>query len=390
MIWTNKWGFYNSNSSAKNYFASSLQIADTTASTTSATGALIVAWGVGIAGALNLQAQNSTVSEFVTTVANSQAAPTNGHSYTVIWNTQAVAHIAQKIDLGTSAQAHTGLLINAQGASTSQRAIKIDTSTTGSWIGIEIVGTSTTVTQRWISIALTWDPGWVPHQWLYINTLWGWSTTNLTEYSAKFDNPSISTMYFNTYNTTGRVWIYMVSSSSAQDYYSNSLADTPTIFTINWNALTSGKIMSLNSTKSGALAAKSTGYFELFTSRTNTATTGTVADSYDLSYIKRTSVQNGAGWTLTSAGSVLKLENSATQTAGTLTDTVDVLKLNQSATSTWFLINWQQAWVTKFSVDKDGVIAIGNTVQAAIAIASTHKVTVVIGWVTYYILASNV
>lgn len=53
--------------------------------------------------------------------------------------------------------------------------------------------------------------------------------------------------------------------------------------------------MSLNSTKSGALAAKSTGYFELFTSRTNTATTGTVADSYDLSYIKRTSVQNGAG-----------------------------------------------------------------------------------------------
>ena len=37
-----------------------------------------------------------------------------------------------------------------------------------------------------------------------------------------------------------------------------------------------------------------------------------------------------------------------------------------------------------------GALAIGNTVAAAVAVASTHKVTIVIGGVTYYLLASNV
>jgi hypothetical protein len=37
-----------------------------------------------------------------------------------------------------------------------------------------------------------------------------------------------------------------------------------------------------------------------------------------------------------------------------------------------------------------GSVAIGNTVASAVAVASTHKVTVVIGGVTYYLLATNV
>jgi hypothetical protein len=37
-----------------------------------------------------------------------------------------------------------------------------------------------------------------------------------------------------------------------------------------------------------------------------------------------------------------------------------------------------------------GVVAIGNTVAVGAAVASTHKVTMVIGGVTYYLLASNV
>ena len=37
-----------------------------------------------------------------------------------------------------------------------------------------------------------------------------------------------------------------------------------------------------------------------------------------------------------------------------------------------------------------GAIAIGNTVAAAASVASTHKVTISIGGVTYYLLASNV
>lgn len=37
-----------------------------------------------------------------------------------------------------------------------------------------------------------------------------------------------------------------------------------------------------------------------------------------------------------------------------------------------------------------GALSIGNTVQTAASVASTHKVTVVIGGVTYYLLATNV
>jgi hypothetical protein len=44
----------------------------------------------------------------------------------------------------------------------------------------------------------------------------------------------------------------------------------------------------------------------------------------------------------------------------------------------------------KGALTVDGVVAIGNTVAAGVAVASTHKVTISIGGVTYYLLASNV
>jgi hypothetical protein len=52
--------------------------------------------------------------------------------------------------------------------------------------------------------------------------------------------------------------------------------------------------------------------------------------------------------------------------------------------------------VERLSISATGVatftnaIAIGNTVASGVAVASTHKVTIVIGGVTYYLLASNV
>lgn len=63
--------------------------------------------------------------------------------------------------------------------------------------------------------------------------------------------------------------------------------------------------------------------------RTNTHTSSTLAENFNLQYFKRTSIQNGAGGTFTSTGAVVKIENVATQTAGTLTDTTDVLNLTQ-------------------------------------------------------------
>jgi hypothetical protein len=48
------------------------------------------------------------------------------------------------------------------------------------------------------------------------------------------------------------------------------------------------------------------------------------------------------------------------------------------------------ATVKANKVETTGAIACGNTVAAGIGVASTHKVTMVIGGVTYYLLASNV
>ncbi len=42
------------------------------------------------------------------------------------------------------------------------------------------------------------------------------------------------------------------------------------------------------------------------------------------------------------------------------------------------------------TLSSTGALAIGNTVATAVAVASTHKVTIVIGGVTYYLLATNV
>lgn len=47
------------------------------------------------------------------------------------------------------------------------------------------------------------------------------------------------------------------------------------------------------------------------------------------------------------------------------------------------------ALLTINRITTTGAIAIGNTVQAAVAVASTHKVTFVVGGSTYYFLATN-
>lgn len=62
-----------------------------------------------------------------------------------------------------------------------------------------------------------------------------------------------------------------------------------------------GRYFSLNNAQSASLTAKTVDASEILHSRTNTATTGTVADNFNLTYLKRTNVQNGAGGTLTSA-----------------------------------------------------------------------------------------
>lgn len=54
------------------------------------------------------------------------------------------------------------------------------------------------------------------------------------------------------------------------------------------------------------------------------------------------------------------------------------------------LMDLQRGGVSQFRVNRVGAFSCGNTVAAAIGIASTHKVTIEIGGTTYYLLASNV
>ena len=65
-----------------------------------------------------------------------------------------------------------------------------------------------------------------------------------------------------------------------------------------------------------------------------------------------------------------------------------------SAASNWMSVTRTGATATSVNVlaaaTFSGAVSIGNTVAVAAAVASTHKVTMVIGGVTYYLLATNV
>jgi hypothetical protein len=80
--------------------------------------------------------------------------------------------------------------------------------------------------------------------------------------------------------------------------------------------------------------------------------------------------------------------------SGAQTGTATGILLNATETNlngmTHNLMDLKVGGSSKFQVNNVGAISIGNTVATAVSVASTHKVTVVIGGTTYYLLASNV
>lgn len=80
---------------------------------------------------------------------------TNGLANFVLSSTQSAASVVQKIDLSTSAQGHTGIQLRAYGASTSQRGITIDTSSTGTGIPLEFITAGTGRTAFKLSTGFT-------------------------------------------------------------------------------------------------------------------------------------------------------------------------------------------------------------------------------------------
>lgn len=88
-----------------------------------------------------------------------------------------------------------------------------------------------------------------------------------------------------------------------------------------------------------SLANKTGNFSSIITTRTDSRTSGTTVDDFDVLNLKRTSNTTGAGGTMTSAGSVLRLENSVVQTAGTLTDTAIGLEIVMDANGTGNALN---------------------------------------------------
>jgi len=75
-------------------------------------------------------------------------------------------------------------------------------------------------------------------------------------------------------------------------------------------------------------------------------------------------------------------------TAGQLV--LGVLSANASVGSTSIATITSTGLAVTGALSSTGALAIGNTVATAVAVASTHKVTIVIGGTTYYLLATNV
>lgn len=268
-------------------------------------------------------------------------------------NTQSGATVMQKIDTWTSAQGHTGLLINAFGASTTQRWIKVSMSTTWTWAAIEIVQNWWNVASQWILWTSIWSGSWAftDARWIIQTTVS--SCSNAWWWAFWFIQTTINSnawywygIYQWTINSWSGLWYGInqnIICSWTWDAYGWRVSNIGSATW--WNAW---RFFSLNNAQSSwTLQARTNDSSEILFSRTWTASSWTVADNFNVLNIKRTSVQNWAWWTFTTTWSVLKLENVATQTAGTLTDTVAVLNLVQtSTTSNWWhiLFNEYTPW----------------------------------------------
>lgn len=234
---------------------------------------------------------------------------TNGIvNYTLSSSSQSAASVMQKIDLWTTAQWHIGLQILAKGASTSERWITVDMGNTWTWAAIELIlGSNWSNTNYWLYYNLVWNNSSNTHYGIYMESL--------------------------NWNAWSAYWRYV-----------NSIWAT---------ARDNSKYFSLNNNQSWNLWStwRSLDTSEILFSRTHTWTT-TLTDNFNIMYLKRTNVVNNASATYNVQWSILKLENSSTNTSSTaFTDTINILSLTQDTDSTWKLITWL-CWATeRFKVD---------------------------------------
>ena len=313
--------------------------------------------------AFSIDAQNNTNSS------------TNGLVNYNLSNTQSAATVMQKIDLGTSAQGHTGLKILAYGASTNQRGIYISSNGTGTGNLIELdmssansAGASCTgIYMGSLYSGNAVDTTYGIRQ-LYVSHTSGAAGDSGNSYGFYQDNVCVGhgSAYGFYQGNIGNG----ANNTNAIGWYVGSLNGSNTTEPIK------SQYFSLNNGQSGTMSARTVDTAEWLFSRTNTRTSTTVADSYNLLYMKDTAVQNGVGGTLTSAGSVLKLETVATTTAGSLTYTKAGLYVKNGSGATGNPISVEQNNITStnfrkiFTETNTGVtiwVSNGNTPNGALS-----------------------
>jgi len=138
--------------------------------------------------------------------------------------------------------------------------------------------------------------------------------------------------------TTGK-GIYVKSNSTSdgsrnlvQVHNNNILATGTTLLTLTQDSI-GRAIVSSSSQEGSSLEDRELSLCAFVCNRTETRTSGTTEDDYDVMALSRTNVMNGAGGTLTAEGSILKLNITSTETAGTLTDTTHGIEITNGTAS---------------------------------------------------------
>jgi hypothetical protein len=152
----------------------------------------------------------------------------------------------------------------------------------------------------------------------------------------------------------------------------------------------SGLLLAYGNSNFALTSQLPTGYSYIFGNGTTKASASAVMGTFQLNE----SISNPSGANSSYRG--VELNYSINNSAGAVTGTATGILVNGTETGsglngmTHNLMDLQRGGVSQFRVDRVGAFSCGNTVASAFAVSSTHKVTVVIGGVTYYLLASNV
>lgn len=252
-------------------------------------------------------------------------------------NTQSNGAVISKINLGTSAQAHTALLAECKWANTSQTCFKADLWTWWTWKWIEVIKNGSTL---FVVKGDTW------RVWIWTNSpdaplevVWtSWIKIEQSDW----------TWIWLDINYPTWLWVWTLLKFQAHNNFLWKIIDWNVLLRTN-NNVTLVDFWIVWSEFSGTTRTNEAFNFSYSRWNNNNA-----SDNYDTVNINRTT---NASWG-NQEWSVLKVSNVTTSSP---TDTVTVLELLQDTDSTWDLISAFN-WADKvFSVSNSWSVVIGGT-----------------------------